>query len=350
MNDPIKDEIEGAVPEPVEPSNIDNLVNDLSDQFNLGNVDQGQEETATETTSEPVSTETPQTVEPQDRGPTRAELDTRSKEKQARGEEVTFADTFGGQSADLRNPLNWSNYLGAAGAGYVDFLTDTVNLVPGVNIPKLPKYESASLQGVRQMANIIIPTLSLGGLLKKGGVAAHSKVKWALGDKRLMKWFGSAGIDAGVGAVVDEITEFNEFEDNASGSLKKMWPQTYGWIPDDIATLDSDSPDTKRMKNRNEGVGLSFFGDFLLGATKIARSLKNTDEALSWIPKNEEATKFVKKNFKKAKKADVDAEIAINSKERAKQFTELGKYNIDESIDLDQPINCLLYTSPSPRD
>ena len=73
MNDPIKDEIEGAVPEPVEPSNIDNLVNDLSDQFNLGNVDQGQEETATETTSEPVSTETPQTVEPQDRGPTRAE-------------------------------------------------------------------------------------------------------------------------------------------------------------------------------------------------------------------------------------------------------------------------------------
>ena len=338
MNDPIKDEIEGAVPEPVEPSNIDNLVNDLSDQFNLGNVDQGQEETATETTSEPVSTETPQTVEPQDRGPTRAELDTRLKEKAAKGEEVTFADTFGGQSADLRNPLNWSNYAGAAGAGYVDFLTDTVNLIPGVNIPKLPKYESASLQGVRQMANIIIPTLSLGGLLKKGGVAAHSKVKWALGDKRLMKWFGSAGIDAGVGAVVDEITEFNEFEDNASGSLKKMWPQTYGWIPDDIATLDSDSPDTKRMKNRNEGVGLSFFGDFLLGATKIARSLKNTDEALSWIPKNEEATKFVKKNFKKAKKADVDTEISINSKERAKQFTELGKYNIDESIDLDQPI------------
>ena len=139
-----------------------------------------------------------------------------------------------------------------------------------------------------------------------------------------MKWFGSAGIDAGVGAVVDEITEFNEFEDNATGSLKKMWPQTYGWIPDDIATLDSDSPDTKRMKNRNEGVGLSFFGDFLLGATKVARSLKNTDEALSWIPKNEEAAKFVKKNFKKAKKGDVDTEISIQSKDEQSNLLSLG--------------------------
>ena len=339
MNEEINDEIQETVPEPVEPDVLDDYVNETLDSgFNVGNVDQGQEETATETTSEPVSTETPQTIEPQDRGPTRKEAWEQLKGKIEKGEEIKFSDTFGKQSADLRNPLNWGNYPAAMGAGYVDFLTDTVNLVPGVNIPKLPKYESATLQGVRQMSNIIIPTLSLGGLLKKGGAAAHSKVKWALGDKRLMKWFGSAGIDAGVGAVVDEITEFNEFEDNATGSLKKMWPQTYGWIPDDIATLDSDSPDTKRMKNRNEGVGLSFFGDFLLGATKVARALKNTDEALSWVPKNEEATKFVQKNFKKAKKADVDTEISIQSKERAKQFTELGKHNIKESINLDEPI------------
>ena len=339
MNDPIKDQIEGQVPQPVDLAMFEEELEILrQSQSSNQSVDQGQEVTTPQSESAPVSTETPQTVEPQDRGPTRAEQKERLLAKKEAGEDVTFADTFGGQSADLRNPLNWSNYAGAAGAGYVDFLTDTVNLIPGVNIPKLPQYESATLQGIRQMSSIIVPSLGISGLLKKGGVQAHAKVKWALGDKRLMKWFGSAGIDAASGAVVDQIVEFNEFEDNATGSLKKMWPQTYGWVPDDIATLDSDSPDTKRMKNRNEGIGLSFFGDFLLGATKVARALKNTDEALSWVPKNEEATKFVKKNFKKAKKGDIDTEIKVNNEARAAQFNEMGRVNMEESVDLDQPI------------
>ena len=43
------------------------------------------------------------------------------------------------------------------------------------------------------------------------------------------------------------------------------------------------------MKNRNEGIGLSFFGDFLLGATKIARAMKGVDDATKWVPKNEKA-------------------------------------------------------------
>ena len=344
MNDPIKDQIEGEIPQAVEPTELENSITDLLEGISTPSVDQGQEVTTPQSESENVSTETPQTtetpqiIEPQDRGPTRAEQKERLLAKKEAGEDVTFADTFGGQSADLRNPLNWANYPSAAGAGYVDFLTDTVNLIPGVNIPKLPQYESATLQGIRQMSSIIVPSLGISGLLKKGGVQAHAKVKWALGDKRLMKWFGSAGIDAASGAVVDQIVEFNEFEDNATGSLKKMWPQTYGWVPDDIATLDSDSPDTKRMKNRNEGIGLSFFGDFLLGATKLARAVKNTDEALSWIPKNEEATKFVKKNFKKAKKGDIDTEIKVNNEARAAQFNEMGRVNMEESVDLDQPI------------
>ena len=42
------------------------------------------------------------------------------------------------------------------------------------------------------------------------------------------------GLAAGAGAVVDQINEYNEFDDNATGSLKKMWPQTYGWVPDEM--------------------------------------------------------------------------------------------------------------------
>ena len=109
------------------------------------------------------------------RGPTRAELKERLLEKRRKGERITFADTFGGQSADLRNPLNWTNYPSAMGAGYTDFLIDTVNLIPGVNLPKLPQYESKTLQGIRQMSSIIIPVLNLSGFLKKQAAGTHAK-------------------------------------------------------------------------------------------------------------------------------------------------------------------------------
>ena len=193
------------------------------------------------------------------------------------------------------------------------------------------------------MSSIIIPSLSLAGFLKKQGASAHAKVKWAMGDKRLVKWFGSAGIDAAAGAAVDQIVEFNEFEDNATGALKKMFPSTYGWIPDDVATLDTDSPDTKRMKNRNEGIGLSFFGDFMLGATKIARSMKGVDDATKWVPKNEQAKNFVKKTWGKTTK-DGGEEMTINNAKRVQEFNEIGKRNIslatDEAgnINFDQPL------------
>ena len=125
----------------------------------------------------PVSTETPNTEPTDDKyegynkveghALTRKDHKRYIEDKIRSGEKLTFEDTFAHNRADLRNPLNWANIPAAAGAGYVDFLTDTVNLIPGVNIPKLPKYESATLQGIRQMSNIIIPTLSIGGLLKR---------------------------------------------------------------------------------------------------------------------------------------------------------------------------------------
>ena len=342
MNDPIKDEIEKAVPQ------VKSLLQESIDFYDtqLPSVDQGQVETPE--TSQPqteTSTEVEQTQEKeplkQGENPLQNREDFDANVQIYReGMKKSFSESFGKQSGNVLNPLNWANYPAAAGAGYTDFLVDTVNLIPGVNVPKLPKYESSSLQGVRQMSSIIIPSMSLTNLFRKGALGIHGKLKWALGDKRFVKWFGNMGLATGAGAIVDQINEYNEFDDNATGSLKKMWPQAYGWVPDEIATLDSDSPDTKRMKNRNEGIGLSIFGDVFLGATKIARALKNTDEALSWIPKNEEASKFVKKAFKKTKKGDIETEITVNNQRRVKEFDEIGRYNLELAgdIDLDNPI------------
>ena len=350
MNDEVLNEIEKVAP--IITDEAKKLFAEQDAELGLTQqapVDQGQGQQTTDQ-SQQVSTETTQqqstpveTQPVEKRGPTRKEAREQLNEKIRKGEKITFSDTFGKQSADLRNPLNWANYPAAAGAGYVDFLTDTVNLIPGINLPKLPKYESSTLQGIRQMSSIIIPSLNIAGFLKRGGAAAHAKLKWAMGDKRLMKWFGSAGIDAAAGAIVDQVVEFNEFEDNASGALKKTWPSTYGWIPDDIATLDTDSPDTKRMKNRNEGIGLSFFGDFILGATKIARSMKGVDDATKWIPKNEKAKEFVKNTWGKGTK-DGGEEITVNNAKRVQEFNEIGKRNLslatdaDGNINLDQPI------------
>jgi hypothetical protein len=348
MNDEVLNEIENVAPTITEAAKKLFAEQDAELRLQPPETDQGLggPETTDQSQSATAVNNQNQNVESQpveERGPTRAELKERLLEKRKRGERITFADTFGGASADLRNPMNWTNYPSAMGAGYTDFLIDTVNLIPGVNLPKLPQYESKTLQGIRQMSSIIIPVLNLSNFLKRQGASAHAKTKWALGDKRLMKWFGNAGIDAAAGAVVDQVIEFNEFDDNATGSLKKMWPSTYGWIPDDITTLDTDSPDVKRMKNRNEGIGLSFFGDFLLGATKIARALKGVDDATKWVPKNERAKEFVKRTWKYAS-GDAGEEMTVNNAKRVQEFNEIGKRNlslatdINGNINLDQPI------------
>ena len=156
MNDPIKDEIEKVVPQ------VANVFQDEIDVLNQQNqilqsgVDQGQEETTE--TSQPqteTSTEVEQTQEKeplkQGENPLQNREDFDANVQIYReGMKKSFTESFGKQSGNVLNPLNWANYPAAAGAGYTDFLIDTVNLIPGVNVPKLPKYESESLQGVRQ--------------------------------------------------------------------------------------------------------------------------------------------------------------------------------------------------------
>ncbi len=314
-------------------------------------IDQGQGEQTTQPTSTQSSTEQ-QKLEVPEEEDTRTGVqkflgyDKELTNKAKRGEKVTFADTFGKQSADVRNPLNWGNYPAAMGAGMVDFAIDTVNVLPNVAIPKLPKYESGALQGIREMSGIIIPSLYGGMYLKMLGKAAHAKVAWSVGNNPLMRFMGNAGADALAGGIVDRINTVNETDHNAAGSLKAAWPQTYGWIPNNIATLDSDSPEVKRLKNINEGIGLSFVGDILLGGTKVLRELKGIDDATQWVPKSEGAAEWLAKKNEAARKRGkeltdpAEKEMVINSQKRKDEFTEMGKYNlsISEDINLDNPI------------
>lgn len=356
MSQPITDELNNNLPQLTGEflNNLEQLKNEAAARQQMltdpNAVDQGQTQNEFSDTSNTDSTESnniENTIEPvqkEGQALSRKDNEERINEKIRKGEKVTFADTFAHNRADLRNPLNWANYPAAMGAGITDFAIDTVNMLPGVSLPKLPKYESATLQGIREISGIVIPSLYGGMWLKGLGKAAHAKVAWSVGNNPLMKFMGNAGADVVAGGVVDRINTVNMTDHNAAGSLKAAWPQTYGWIPDNIATLDSDSPETKRMKNINEGIGLSFFGDILLGGTKLVRELKGIDDAAQWVPKSENAKEWVaKKNAAKKGKESADSveqEMVINSQKRKEQFTEMGKYNlsITEDINLDNPI------------
>ena len=357
MNDEIMDSLNEAVPrlteealKTMQQNQEESAARIESLKAGANQADQGQGNTNQPTQSQNNSTELTNEIQPVGGEDSRTGVqkflgyDKELTNKANRGEQVTFADTFNRSSAPtITNPLRpVTDALAAGGAGMADFAVDTVNIIPGVNIPKLPKYESGVLQGIREISGIVIPSLYGGMWLKGLGAAAHAKVGWAIGNNPLMKFVGTAGADALAGGIVDRINTVNEEDHNAAGSLKEAWPQTYGWIPDNIATLDSDSPEIKRQKNINEGIGLSFMGDILLGGTKLIRELRGIKDASQWVPKDEGAKAWkAKKYAKKPKSADpVENEMLINSQKRKDEFTEMGKYNlsITEDIDLDKPI------------
>ena len=60
-----------------------------------------------------------------------------TKKKEA-GEKVTFKEGFS-ESFGTASAYNPANYLAAAGAGVTDFAIDTINILPGVSLPKLPR-------------------------------------------------------------------------------------------------------------------------------------------------------------------------------------------------------------------
>ena len=212
----------------------------------------------------------------------------------------------------------------AAPTGVVDFGVDLINHIPGVEIPKIPKFQNDIFQAAREISSFVIPTVLLTRGAGAAAGAANAKLKWEVGKSALMKWLGEAGIAAGSGAIVDATNKLNEQDDNLQGSLKKMFPKTFNWISDDWATLDTDSPDIIRAKNVNEGVGLGIFSDLLVGGVKMLRAIKGTKKVTGFIPESDKAKAF----FDQAsKESDSIEETVYNSAaKREELLDERGDY------------------------
>jgi len=154
-------------------------------------------------------------------------------------------------------------------AGIVDFGIDLVNKIPGVEVPKIPAFKNDVFQSIREVSSFVVPTILLSKAGVKAGTAAQARVGAQIGNNRAFQWLSKAGLSSGAGVAVDAVNTLNEKDDNALGALKKRWPQAFGWVSNDYATVDGDSPDVIRRKNILEGFYLGAILDVAEGAAKL---------------------------------------------------------------------------------
>ena len=239
----------------------------------------------------------------------------------------------------------------APGAGVADFAVGSVNMLGKMimrdldipQVPTLTKFESSEAQVVRDLSSVVIPSVVLGGYASQGAKAfqaargANLGRLGKLGNDIAFKKFAETGLAAGTGAVVDYVAPVNQDDLNALGELKKAWPQTWGWVSDDFAALDSDSPEIKRQKNMKEGVLLTIGADLLVAGAKLVLGKRGIQAATSWVPENEQAKVVTDRlNANKAKIQTPEDEIAAAAEKRIEELQELGDYGVSKSVDLDE--------------
>ena len=211
--------------------------------------------------------------------------------------------------------------------GISDTIIDTINLASAgdrYNIPKLPRYESNTVQAIRNVSGLIIPSLGLKSMAINAASKYHAagsmatKAPWLykLGNSASFSYFAKAGIDIGTAATVDLVAEQNQKDDNLLGTLKTYWPKTYQWVPDSIATGKDDSAGDKRSKNVAEGAIFSVLSSIIEGAAYILKGGRSISKARSkFIPAKENAVKnieeLVKDEFSDVKFSDNPVEDSI---------------------------------------
>ena len=233
----------------------------------------------------------------------------------------------------------------AAPTSLLDFGADLLNLIPNVNIPKVPKFESDVTQSVREISSIVIPTLLLGGtgITALRGATKGSKL---LSDPFVRK-IGETAFGAGTGAFVDYTVELNQEDDNLAGTLRKTWPRWFGWIPDDVATLDVDSPETKRAKNVTEGTYLGVGTDVLLGFSRLFKAARGIDRATQWVPESEKAKNWFKENI--TIEGTPEEVVEASAARRSEALDEIGEYNVDgRTVTTETPMTAQDYYNESP--
>jgi len=269
--------------------------------------------------------------------------ETPTEESQPQQQQATSTEEAPKQEQEKGNALKTTAEAALAiPTGTLDWGISLYNTVmPGevLDLPNIPEFENDVTQTIREISQVVVPTIfitrGLGGVATK----AHTARNWKLGNDVFFRWFAKTGLAGGSGVFADAIAPVQEKDHNALGTLKKTWPETYGWVSDDWATLDEDEPDLKRKKNILEGLGIGFAADVLVGAGKLAKSLKGVDKATQWVPENEKAANILKNMQEEELSTDPLENVILQSaKRRYDQLTEIGEVKLGQVGEPTEPI------------
>ena len=156
--------------------------------------------------------------------------------------------------------------------GVVNTGIGLINMIPGVEIPRLPKYADELKQAESEVSGVLVPMVfGLPAAVKgaKGLAAGNAMLSGATATR-----LGTFGLSTGYGAAIDYASDAGE-GDTLTGSLKQNFPKTLGWLPDNIATMAHESPDIKRKKNAIEGIYFGAIFDSLGIIAKYALARKD---------------------------------------------------------------------------
>ena len=253
-----------------------------------------------------------------------------------------MATGTGGELEGFAEDPRYAAELAAAvPTSLLDFGVDVLNVLPGVNIPKPTKFENETAQAIRQISSVITPTILLGGAGKAAGTAANTRVGWSVGQNKFVQFMGERGVEALAGLTVGAVSSEYE-EDNATGTLKKAFPKTFDFIPDSMATLDSDTPDMKRQKNIREDIGLGFVTDLALGSVKFIDAIVGTTGALrksnQLVGETPQSRKWLDTNKPPASSADPEEAVIQSAIKQEEALDEMGMYGYSMNPAMDQPI------------
>jgi len=200
-------------------------------------------------------------------------------------------------------------------AGVTDLVTKAANLVPGFEFETAPDFNDPVAQGIREISEVLIPTLIGTGAVVGAGRAATSGVM--LGAKT--KMIGEIGASLGVDMAVSGLAL-----DDDDKTVTELMGEHWG-IETPLFDLARSSPDGNRLVQMLENLGFSTFGE-LLGAAWASRQsiklLSTGDEAseaaiskLPVISDEDPITDVIKtKRAQTAKAVDAEVEEVLDAK------------------------------------
>jgi hypothetical protein len=130
----------------------------------------------------------------------------------------------------------------------------------------------------------IVPVLVVGAITK-GGIRKLPNIASRFPKGGKMDWIGGAALDMGL-----EVGWLNISRQAKADNITGMLAEKGIPLPDWLATKDSDSPETKRIKQQYEAVGFGLFGTTIAGLWKLAKGGRFIDNV---VPTNKAGKELV---------------------------------------------------------